>query len=89
MKPRNRAMEMVGSFTTLFCTVCKGEIPEKRIRRGASTCSPECRKVHRKIQAARRAKSICKYCGARKRSKILPAALELGSTQVNATVEGD
>jgi hypothetical protein len=55
---------------TLFCTVCKSEIPEKRIRRGACTCSTECKKQLRRIRAALRDKSVCKYCGARKRKVV-------------------
>lgn len=48
---------------TLFCTVCKAEIPEKRARRHAVTRSDECGKTLNleKLRDVRKRK--CKACG--------------------------
>lgn len=45
----------------LFCNVCRGEIPEARRNRKATTCSTEC---HRKLRLARRRELIEKRCPA-------------------------
>ena len=52
---------------TLFCTVCKAEIPPERIKR-ASTCSLSCQKELNRLRVAERAKKKCRLCGRKFRS---------------------
>lgn len=66
-------------MTVLRCVVCTNEIPEKRIRRGACTCTSECKKQLRHIRASLREKTICRKCGHRLRRKVEPQGGELGS----------
>jgi hypothetical protein len=70
----------------ITCVVCQLMIPQARVRRGACTCSVECKKHLRRIRAEIRDKSICRYCGSRKRQKVPvikkapPVTLEPSST---------
>jgi hypothetical protein len=52
---------------TLFCTVCKSDIPPERVKR-AVTCSPVCAKELNRLKVADRAKKKCRLCGRRFKS---------------------
>lgn len=71
---------MEGQESTLLrCVVCTNEIPGKRVRRGACTCGPECKKQLRHIRAALRDVRACRLCGARKRQRTQPRSCEPSS----------
>lgn len=53
----------------LFCTVCKAEIPDKRARRHAITCSDECGRVLNLEKVRDRQKRKCVSCGRRFRPR--------------------
>jgi len=48
---------------TTYCILCRSIIPEKRQRRMARTCSPDCQRSYRRQYLQERAKRVCKACG--------------------------
>jgi hypothetical protein len=60
---------------TLFCMVCRGEMPEDRARRKkANTCSDQCQTEYRRRMRQERAEEKCRLCGRRfRRSRNLDA----------------
>ncbi len=47
----------------LFCTVCTAVMPEDRLRRGCTECSPACKQTKRRIYRRLRNARKCQYCG--------------------------
>jgi hypothetical protein len=50
---------------TLRCIICAYEIPQKRARRNAVTCSPECAERLNREKLQDRRKRKCAACGRR------------------------
>jgi hypothetical protein len=50
---------------TLRCIVCTADIPQKRARRNAVTCSPECAERLNREKLQDRRKRKCAACGRR------------------------
>jgi hypothetical protein len=46
-----------------FCCHCRGEIPEKRLRRGSNFCSPECAQNDRNARRRYLGQFHCRQCG--------------------------
>lgn len=57
---------------TIYCVLCRAEIPEARERRGAVTCSPEHSKEFRRQKRAEHAKRFCRLCGRPTRKSKIP-----------------
>jgi hypothetical protein len=52
---------------TRYCILCRGEISEKRARRGAITCSKDHQQEYRRQRRNERALWKCRLCGRRAR----------------------
>jgi hypothetical protein len=63
---------------TTYCILCRAEIPEKRARRGAVTCSPAHHQEYRGQRRSERALRFCRLCGrkARKLKVVGPVLVE-------------
>jgi hypothetical protein len=48
---------------TTYCTVCRGEIPEKRANRGSHFCSEACHERYRRERRNLKAGKACRLCG--------------------------
>jgi len=46
-----------------YCTVCLGEIPEKRQARGSFYCSEPCHESYRRDRRNLKAGKACRLCG--------------------------
>lgn len=52
---------------TVFCVLCKSEIPVARQRRASVTCSPACQQEYRHQRRNERALWKCRLCGRKAR----------------------
>ena len=70
---------------TLFCQVCRGEIPEDRARqKKPRVCSEACKAEYRRLMGLARDKRICRLCGRRFRKA---RSLESVNTDHNEVLE--
>lgn len=76
-------------FMTLFCVVCKSEIPLKRARRHAVTCSDDCGKNLNLERLRDVRKRKCKACGRRFRTKTQEGARWTPQTAIPVAVVFD
>src|ERR1700685_850024 len=54
---------------TTFCILCRKQIPAKRQRRAAATCSSACANELRRLRRSERSRRSCRLCGRVTRSK--------------------
>ena len=60
-----------------YCILCRAEIPEKRARRGAITCSPDHQQEYRRQRRSERALKFCRLCGRKaRRPKVVASVLQ-------------
>ena len=55
--------------------LCRGEIPEDRVRKKAVTCSNDCQREYRRLRRGQAAEAKCRLCGRRFRHSAKPEAV--------------
>jgi len=71
---------------TTYCILCRGEIPEKRQRRGACTCSKDHAQELRRQRRSDRAGHACRLCGRKVRK---PRSVEAAGVVLSGHIDRD
>jgi len=48
---------------TIFCCICRGDVPTKRSNRGSHFCSEPCHEAYRRERRTWKASVECRLCG--------------------------
>lgn len=73
---------------TIFCTVCKVEVPEKRAIRGSHFCSNSCHGEYRRARRSWRASKACRLCGRPLKQRRKEAPVPTAHTPSQDLLEG-